>query len=139
MPKIDIQCNPSSVFTLILIFLALASISIIFCLSISGLSKLSLIIIMLSYIIDNISQYARLTSNKSILKVQLLANNDWQLTTSQQTFLAKLRPESMTNRFFSVLLFKVENKRFFTVSLIPRSSIDEQNYRNLLVYLRMKT
>lgn len=139
MLKLDIQCNPSKIFILCLILLAFASMVLVFCLSIKWPYRYSLIFIILFYVIDNIYNYGLLSGRNAIVRLQLLKEDDWQLTTQQGIFLAKLHSVSMINSFMMVLLFKLEKKRLLRTSVIVRDSINKENYRDLLVYLRMKT
>lgn len=136
MQKIDIELKSSKRFISLIGLVLMGSIVIIVSLSLSAWLKSVLIIGTLAYAIWILWIAGLMKSSRSIIGLQLLAGGVCKLHYPLHTTAAEIKRDSTVTTALCVLRFIVPGKRLRPSCVIFKDSLDQEKYRQLLVWLR---
>jgi hypothetical protein len=137
MQSIVFKLHPSKVYCVLLALVLVASAGIALNLPIHLLLKSALLLVLAGYGAHIFYRYAWLQANLSIVAVNKLDGDRWQVTTSMGVVDAQLRGDSTLTAIVSILRFDFPQKRWPVVSIICRDSLAPEQYRQLVGVLRV--
>ena len=82
-------------------------------------------------------RYGLLRSKHSILSLSYQSDGRWHLHTKNAVYVAQLRGDSTVTHLVAILRFQVTNQYWPQSCLVFRDSLERDEYRRLLVVLRM--
>jgi hypothetical protein len=136
MQKIDIQLEPSRIFSGLIVIVCVGCISITLSLSLGWILKIVLMMSELAYCSWILWVHGRLLSPSSVVGLQLLAEGQCYLKYPLRIIEAKIRGDSTVTTAVCVLRFKIPDKRRAVSCVIFKDSMEREMYRKLLVWLR---
>jgi len=136
MQKIDIDLKPSRQFISLIGLVLVGSVVIITLLPLSTWFKSILIMGTLAYGIWILWFAGLMKSTRSIIGLQLLGEGSCKLHYPLHTVTAEIKRESTMTTVLCVLRFIVPGKRLRPSCVIFKDSLDQEEYRQLLVWLR---
>lgn len=133
----EFNLKPSIQYTALLSAILFLSILIIISLTLETWIKYCAIIFVGVYGAYLFWRFALLRSRNAILSIKLLNDGSWQLYTRDKIYTAKLSGDSTATNLISVLRFRTDKHYWPKSCLIFRDSLEYEQYRRLLVALRM--
>lgn len=99
--------------------------------------KILLMTIVAVYGLKIITKDILLRNKASIIAIQKNTSREWLLQTNTRIVTANLLGESIVTPYLCILLFKTAFQKRAIPCIICRDSLGQENYRRLLVTLRM--
>lgn len=138
MPKIHIKLETSKQFCLLLMTVVLASLNIIFLLKLAIIYKLFIVLSTLAYAGIIAHQFVFLRAKRALVNLISIESNELKLIDLKGKIIqARLRGDSTVSRWVSILRFDIPGERFAKTCIIFRDAIPANDYRQLLVYLKI--
>lgn len=132
----DFSFQPSKIYASLLITTFFLSIVIVLNLTVTVCLKLIIMIAVSIYLAHIFIRYILLKSQYSIIRLQLLSNDHWNIHTPTKCFVAQLRGDSTVTNSISILRFRINDNGKTISCVIFRDSLINREYRELLVCLR---
>ena len=132
----DFSLKPSRVYLILWIFCCLASIGVLLCIKLFWLLKVALIAPITLYALSVLKQQGLLHKDDAILSL-CKAEKHWLVKTKQGEYQAELLGDSTVTAIASLLRLKsLQSNQIYTALIFP-DSLEFDQYRKLLVVLRM--
>lgn len=136
MQNTDIHLKPSKQFILLIILIVMGGLVIIFSLQCGYWVKALLIIFVLIYGLQIFKSFGLYMGMNAIKGLRQIGDNNWLLLANQREIIGKLTGESTVTSQLCVLRFIIPGERSKLSCIIFKDSLDQEQYRRLLVWLR---
>lgn len=129
--------KPSKYYSIFLAIALLASVIVVVTIKANIWIKLLVLALLAFYGSYTFLRYALLKTRDSILALQLVSGNEWQVTTRAGVQSMEVQGDSTITPWLSVLRFKVSGKRSALSCIVLKDSLPDEEYRQLVAILRM--
>lgn len=133
----EFKFKASALYLIILSICLLISTVIVILLPIALLLRLCLIAFVLLYGGHVFWKFGLLRAKSSILSIRRQDDGRWQVSTQENTYLADMKGDSTVSGIASALRFRVEGSLLPVSCIIFRDSLLPEEYRRLLVLLKL--
>ncbi len=137
MLDLEFRLKSSKQYLLLFALLVLASIAIVLSLTLALWLKLIGIILIAAYGIFILIDVGLRWSPRSIIALRRHPDGMWLLQTPEKHYEGALRGDSTVTQWISVLRFQIPQQYKPKTCIIFRDSLEPDEYRRLLVILRM--
>lgn len=137
MLDLEFKLKLSKHYLILMLTIFLVSIDIVFMLPIPLWIKVLASLLVAIYGVSVIWQYVLLRSRNSIISIRRQSDGTWLLQTNRNKYTADLCGDSTVTALISILRFREPKNFWRRTAIIFRDSLGVEQYRKLLVALKM--
>ena len=106
-------------------------------LSFSLIYKLIGLALIILYGAQTLWRYGFLRDTKSVQSIQMIEDKKWRVSFRNVVMTGELLGDSTVTSYLSVLRFKFDDRRYPVSCIVFRDSLPKDQYRDLIVTIRM--